>query len=259
MSSWVSPLWALTLVAVSAGGARLSRLDLYHNRIGDTGAAALCAFAARGEGGDSGQQSGGIRELILGFNGLTPAAATAIGAAIGGGGAQAASEPEPEPEPEPGSGRARSWSLKTLDLSWNPLGASGLKSLCRALSGVDGRARTPTLRRVRMTEATEDILDLPALQRVLDDDTRAGGGTTPLAAVADGSPASRGFRVVRSRRVGKEEGGSSGGGPELHLVRRRRGSVGKVEQGAVGGGNAGKPLQIGKTRDSFLLRKPADG
>ena len=52
---------------------------------------------SRGEGGDSGQQSGGIRELILGFNGLTPAAATAIGAAIGGGGAQAASEPEPEP------------------------------------------------------------------------------------------------------------------------------------------------------------------
>ena len=242
---------------MAAGGARLSRLDLYHNRIGDTGAAALCAFAARGEGGESGQQSGGIRELILGFNGLTPATATAIGAAIGGGGgAQAASEPEPEPEPEPGSGRARSWSLKTLDLSWNPLGASGLKSLCRALSGVDGRARTPTLRRVRMTEATEDTLDLPALQRVLDDDTRAGGGTTPLAAVADGSPASRGFRVVRSRRVGKEEGGSSGGGPELHLVRRRRGSVGKVEQG---GGNAGKPLQIGKTRDSFLLRKPADG
>ena len=72
----------------SRPAAALGRLDLYHNRVGDSGATALVGYAVNGGGPGgfeaAGGASGGIKELLLGFNGLTHGCCKSIGAVLAG-------------------------------------------------------------------------------------------------------------------------------------------------------------------------------
>ena len=185
-------LEALTSSSPRNASARLDRLDLYHNRIGDKAAAELCKFALAGNArvgtgtaSSAPFDTGGIRELLLGFNGLTHACCKPIGAALTMAAEGILTSEHSGNDEEQGDAHAgntsgsshdsrrpeKQWALRVLDLTWNTLEPRGVKALCKAISTLRPAATTGgaiTLSRVRLSDATEDSFDLCALQRLLD-------------------------------------------------------------------------------------------